>query len=225
MSEALTDPIAPETDSAEPSVEDPSPGNGTAVAEGSVGEAETKTVEAARFNGLMSAHQRILSELETERAARAELEARINSQEETPEVADEAILSRLDAMEERAVKAERKAALAEVLTKYPDAAPFADLIVGSNVEDIENVAAAVSERAQALKGPGTVPAPVVEGEGSTATDGGDAADVAEAPVIGGGHSAPSEPSTNEAVQAALENGSWSEYWKAKSGTVAQANLG
>lgn len=222
MSDALTDPEAPETVPAAPSVEATAPGDGTAVADGSAGTAEAKMVEAARFNGLMSAHQKLINELEAERSARAELEARINSQEENPEVADENVLAKLDALEERALRAERKDALRAALAKYPDAAPFADLIVGQDADDIENVAAAIAERAATLKGPAA--AAPVEGEQAPPTTATTAPEP-EAPVIGGGHQAPGEPSTNDAVKAALDAGDWDAYWKAKSGPSAQANLG
>lgn len=218
MSEALS-PEAPETDSVAPSVEATAPEDGTAVADGSAGEAETKMVEADRFNGLMSSHQRALADLAAERARVAELEARITSQEENPEVADEAILARLDQMEERAQRAEREAALSRALAQYPDAAPFADLIVAQDAADIESVAAAIAERAATLKAPAEVTEPVVDGEPVVTEP------VVEAPVIGGGHQAPGEPSTNEALSAALEAGDWNAYWKAKTGPAAQANLG
>lgn len=224
MSEALT-PEAPETDSIAPSVEVTAPEDGTAVADGSAGGAAAKTVDASRFNGLMSAHQRTLADLESERARNAALEARINSQEEIPEVADDAILARLDQMEERAQRAEREAALSRALAQYPDAAPFADLIVGSNAEDIENVAAAIAERAATLKGTGIAPAPVVEGGDPVITPTTEPPVQEDAPVIGGGHSAPGEPSAIEAVSAALSKGDWAAYWQAKSGPAAQANLG
>lgn len=216
---------APETDSAAPSVEVTAPEDGMAVLDGSAGTAPAKTVDANRFNGLMAAHQRTLAELDVARAERADLEARINSTEEIPEVADEAILDRLDKMEARAVRAERETALGRALAKYPDAAPFADLIVGSNPEDIENVAAAIAERAATLKGTGS-PAPVEEGQDATFTNDAPVVETPEAPVIGGGGVAsPVEPSTTEAVQAALDKNSWSDYWTAKSGPAAQANLG
>ena len=72
MSEALT-PEAPGTDSAAPAVAAPAPEDGMAAAEGSAGEGETKYVEAARFNGLMSAHQKALNELEAKNQQLAEL--------------------------------------------------------------------------------------------------------------------------------------------------------
>lgn len=225
MSDALT-PDAPETDPAVTSVEDSAPGDETAVAVGSAGEGDSEWKR--RFDGLMASSQR--READLQRRLEEALEARITSQGDTTEVADEAILAKLDALEERARKAERKAALADVLSRYPDAKPFADLIVGDNAEDIENVAAAIAQRAATLTGRTTEPDPAATGDEPAAAATGDEPAAAtepstEAPVIGGGNAAPAEPSTTDALRSALAEGSWDAYWKAKSGPAATANLG
>jgi hypothetical protein len=211
LSEALT-PEAPETDSAVTSVEDQAPEDGTAVADGSAGDGDEWK---RRFDGLMASSQRRESELRNQLEA---LESRITSQE-TPDVADEAVLAKLEALEERARKAERKANLKEVLDRYPAAKPLADLIVGDTLEDMENVAAAIAQRLPSL-------GQSQEPEEPEAPADGDAEPAApEAPVIGGGAAAPTEPSNHEAVTAALESGSWADYWAAKTGAAASANLG
>lgn len=215
MSDALT-PDAPETDPAAPSVEDPAPGDGTAVADGSAGDSgEWKR----RFDGLMASSQRREADL---RAQLEAAQARIESQE-TPEVADEAVLAKLEAIEERARKAERKVNLREVLDRHPEAKPLADLIVGDTLEDMESVAAAIAERLRPATAP--EPEPTAEGDEPPAATASTEPEAPEAPVIGGGNTAPVQPTTSDAVKAALAAGSWDDYWKAKAGPQAQANLG
>lgn len=214
MSEALSTE-APDTSTATSSVEELAPVVGTAVTDGSAGAAETRYVEADRFNGLMSAHQRALGELEAERRARAELEARYNNQE-TPVVADAEALDEVRQLREELRTERLEVAKAKALEKYPAAAPLADLILGGTAAEIESVAAAIAERLSAL-----VPAPTTD---TTVTDASTettapvvevTAPVVTAPVVAGGVTAPTTPSANEAVEAALASKDWNAYWAAK----------
>lgn len=217
---------APESTPAVPATAGPAPGDEEVVVDGSAGEAAAKTVDAARFNGLMSAHQKALDALAEERAARIALEAR--TQEEKSIVSDtdnnEVALLRQELADQR-MATSRAAALA----KYPDAAPFADLIVGGSASEIESVAKAISERVATVKA-GLVPAPEVEASTETvetAPVGTAAGTTAPAPVpmVTGGTTAPGEPtSRTEQLQAALQTGSWDGFWAAKTTPAEASNL-
>lgn len=216
MSEALT-PEAPELDSEVPAVADQAPEDSTAVESGSAG-ATADTVEASRFNGLMSAHQKALAELATERTQRAALEARLTQQEETPQVTDsnDALAAQVESLRNE-LQTERLAGVkARVLEQYPEAKPLADLIVGSTPEEIESVAAAIAERLQAIVAP---PAEVVTtDEGVTPPEPVITAPVVHAPVVVGGTAPPAIPGQEERVAAALQEKSWDKFWAAKSNT-------
>jgi hypothetical protein len=209
MSETLT-PETPGPDSAASPVGDSAPGDGTAVESGSVG-AETEMVEAKRFNGLMSAHQKALADLESERTMRTALEARLNQQEETAQVTEtnDATLSEIQQLRKDLQDERLKAARATALERYPDAKPFADLIVGDTPEDIENVAAAIATRFQAIVAPAATAATTTEVE-TPITETAPAA-----PVVGGGGTAPVEASNAEKVKEALEKKDWGAFWAAK----------
>ncbi len=218
MSDALS-PDAPATDAATPEVSVQAPVDGTAVTDGSAGSADV--VPKDRFNGLMSAHQRTLAELEAERQARAALEAQLNSKE-THTVADDELRDEVRTLQDE-LRAERlERAKEKALAKYPEAAPLADLIIGSTAVEVETVAKAIAERLKALNpAPTPTPDPTPEPVADATP-----APVADAPVIGGGGSAtPAEPTVDDAVRQALSKGDWSEYWSAKAGAKATANLG
>lgn len=216
MSEALT-PASPVTEPEVPAVAELTPGDGTAVEGGSAG-ATTETVEASRFNGLMSAHQKSLSELEAERTKVAALEARLTQQEELPNVTDSNELAVEVQNLRRELQTERLAAVkARVLEQYPEAKVLADLIVGDTPEQIESVAAAIAQRLQTL-----VPAPAAtptEAEAAAAAaEAATAAAVsaaAVAPVVVGGVTPPAQAGTEERVAAALAEKSWDKFWAAK----------
>ena len=223
MSDALT-PEAPEPQTEVPSVEDPAPVDGTAVASGSAGTADTKMVEAERFNGLMSTFQRTKSELETERQLRVALEARL-IQQEIPQVADsaeEVAALRAELQEERLERAKVAA-----LAKYPAATPLADLIMGTTAREIEDVTAAIATRLQALIPTATeaVAAAEVETTEQVTAPEGEAASAAVAPVVAGGGAAPAADENATAKrQEALANGDWNAFWEAGAGQIATANL-
>lgn len=216
MSDALT-PEAPELEAVTPAVAESAPVDGTAVASGSAGTATAKTVEAERFNGLMSSHQKVLTELAQERELRATLEARL-TQQETPQVADSAediAALRAELREERLDRAK-----AEALAKYPAAAPLADLIIGNTAKEIEDVTAAIATRLQAII-PAATETVVEETEEAPAAEA-----VAVAPVVAGGGSTPPAVDENATAkrQEALAKGDWNGFWEAGAGQVATANL-
>lgn len=227
MSEALT-PEAPVDEPAVPSVEDQAPGEAAAVASGSAGGEEL--VPASRFNGLMSKMQKLQSEWDARQAEyEAKLEALQAPREETPDVSDSAADEvRLLREELAAMRAE--SARSKVLEKYPEAAAFADLIVGDTVEDIEAVAKALAERVSALRTPaaGTESEPAPEAAPTTdpGTDGiiGTPDDKPAAPVVPGGQSYDDSMSAESRVADAIARNDFPAYLRAKS-EAAMSELG
>lgn len=213
MSEVLSNetPEAPPADLATATVP---PGGVEAVVEGSA-ETAPATVDAKRFNGLMSAHQTALDALKVERDARIALEARLQEENKpVPETdQNEVALLRRELAEQRA-----ESARAAALAKYPEAAPFADLIQGNTAAEVEGVAAAIAQRIKALNPTAPVDetevvVPVVEVPAPVVV-----------PVITGGAIAPGEPSRHEELQEALKKGDWNGFWAAKTTPSEAANL-
>lgn len=219
MSDGLT-PEAPETSEAVTTPPDVEAAEG-----GSAGAAGTNMVEAERFNGLMSAHQRALRSLEEERNARIALETQLQEEKNTvtDTASDEVALLRQELAAQRL-----ETAKANALARYPDAVPFADLIQGSNADEIEAVAAAIATRMAAVK-ENLVPTPEGEVTEDTEPEGEVApttAPVVAAPVVvAGGTTPPGEPtSRDELLQEAIANKDWGAFWAAKTGPADAHNL-
>lgn len=217
---AVTPPVAPEVTPVVPS------GSTTS----------TEVVPAERFNGLMSSFNRLQTESDARIAA---LEAEANSlrtAQETTDVTEptttpqtdpaiaalveqnERLLATLNAQNAEAAKA-------RVLAKYPDAAVFADMLVGDDEAALEAVAATITERlkpAAPASGETTPPAaPVTPAPAPTAP-------VVPAPaptVPAGGVVAPVDGDANsrivDIITRAAEGGrgggpdAWREYLAAK----------
>lgn len=214
MSEVLSSD-APAQESAVPSVEVTAPETTAAVASDSAGDGKTIPVE--RFNGLMSTYQRTQAELEVERTRRAQLEAQLASNQETPNVADnEELLQEIRDLRSRLAQRDLKDVRKEVLKDYPEAKPFADLIVGESEDDLRTVARTIAERMRTIQAQEVTSEvenndePVVE-----ATNSGDEVDDAEPPVIAGGASIDANHNPDERVAAAIKSGSLTAYLKAK----------
>jgi hypothetical protein len=216
----MSDTLIPETP--ETSLVAEAPGDAEAVAEESAGAAAANMVEAERFNGLMSAHQRALKALEDERNARIALETRYQQEETTDVTDDNAALA--EVRELRAELAEQRLATAkaEALARHPGALPFADLIQGGTAAEIEGVAAAIAERMAAVLGGTTTPIPDAEADAEADED----EEVAPVVVsVPGGATPPGAPiDQSEALKAALASGDWNAYWAAKSTPEATHNL-
>lgn len=213
MSEAL--PLdAPAQESAVTSVEVPAPETAAAVASDSAGDGKTIPVE--RFNGLMSTYQRAQAELEAERARRTQLEAQLASKQETPNVADnEELLQEVRDLKRALAQRDLKDVRREVLKDYPEAKPFADLIIGESEEDLRTVARTIAERMRTIRTQETSnevndDEPVVEPTNSAAD-----VDDSEPPVIAGGSSIDATHNPDERVADAIKSGSLTAYLKAK----------
>lgn len=199
MSDALT-PETPETDAA---VETPAADE--AVNDGSVD--STEVIPKERFNGLMSTYQSEKRAWEVERdAMRTELE-RLEDQAGGNENVDEAVLAQtVEAIvsqrlaDERAADASRKAAL----DKYPDAAVFADLIVGDSPEAFENMARVLSERVQSFK-PAVAGDETTEETTETNTTVVDADGRVRAPQTSGSNTVDDHGTVDEAMAEAIVN--------------------
>lgn len=216
MSESAPD-VALEPDTTGSPVGDSPLGDGTTVDEGSA-RAEAKMVEASRFNGLMSKHQTVLSELDQTKTRLAALEARLQEKPPMAERDDNDDVRAQLAELTRELQQERlETTKARLLEQYPDAKPFSDLFVGGNADDLEGVIAAVATRARDLRG--LTPEPAVD---AGVPEGGDPAvepgTSAAAPVIeGGGATAPRKDDTTKAerMATAVRDSDWNAYWAAK----------
>jgi hypothetical protein len=193
MSDALS-PNAPVEGAAAP--EAPAPE--VAVDGASAGAEEPKVVPAERFNGLQSRYQSDKAEWERRQAA---MEAELNSlrakEQEKPEpVSDDVaeLKGQVQQLTELLLSERAESARERVLDQYPDAKPFADLIVGNTVEEMEQVAKALHDRMQLIKGE-TAPTTEPTADGEPAPAG------SEAPAEGAGEPAPAAPEHGGAVPA------------------------
>lgn len=216
---------APVETPAVPSVEAPAPGVDDAVAEESVGSgAEPKTVPADRFNGLMRTFNQTQSELEATRKQLAELEARLNEQQSQTSKEPETTVSdttsleaRIEQLSEMLVEERRTNALKDALNEYPEAKPFADLIVADTPDDVREMARLIAERAKAVN-----PAPTGETTEDSAPEAEaqeppaqEQAPAEEPPVVGGGAAFSTEASTDDRVIEAIQRGSFADFVNAK----------
>jgi hypothetical protein len=224
MSETLTDPT-PGADAAAIA-----PADVTAADAGSVGAAPTPMVEAERFNGLMSAHQRALSELAAERERRIALETQ---QQETNTIMpdNDAVLDEVKTLRQELAEQRIATARAEAIARHPEAAPFADMITGKTAAEVEQVAATIAQRVSALGLTSTDPRPTTDPETTPDPTPAPAAvvptaqPVVTAPVFPGGTTAPSQPQSQaEQLHEALNSGSWDKFWAAKFTAEEQHNL-
>lgn len=225
MSESLPG-TAPLEGAAAASVEDPAPAPETAVAtESAPGEDNEKVVPAARFNGLMGKFNQTKNALDEANRRIAELEAAsVPAREETSNVSDTSALEQQVAalqqmlMQEQVDKA-RKAAIEE----YPEAAPFADLIIADTPEAVKDMARVLAERVKQAGGstpPAEESAPAATEQPTEPIQGLGAeqppAAPPAAPVVPGGTTAggTAGPTPDEAVQDALSRKDFSGFLQA-----------
>lgn len=239
MSNALTG-TAPADEPAAPSVEDTAPAVGSEVDDGSAGASDVKYVEASRFNGLMGRFNQ-----EKARADRlqAELEALRSQQqshdkENTEDVSSDELTSlrqQVQQLTEMLTMSQLESARERVLSKYPEARPFADLIIADNPQGLEEMAREISER---VKNAGFVPAKPTEeatddsgapaegdqGESTpTAPVGSTTPPATEAPVTGGGATFDAAATLQDRVADAIKAGNFQAYLAAKR-ELAEAQL-
>lgn len=239
MSETLPKD-APVNEPAAPSVEDPAPVHEGEVAEESVDSSEdVKTVPADRFNGLMGRFNRTQAELDAERERVAELEARLNERTESkveanPDVAEtdnSALEQRVHELSQMLISERMESARDRAIKEYPEAAPFADLIVADTPDEVREMTRLIAERARAAipaststeaggesQGESTdstgEASTTTQPEGSSETEGADAGST-EPPVVGGGAAYSGEASADDRVSQAIESGNFSDFLKAK----------
>lgn len=214
MSTSLTDP-ALGTEAAAPSVEDQAPAAATEVVEGSVnGE---NSVPVARFNGLMSSFNKVQNEktaLETQLSElRSELAKPAPTKEITPTMSDD-VLSEVQQLRQMLMEERLNGARRAALDEFPDAKPFADLIVADTAEDMRDLARVISERLQASKAPATSTEAPAAVEATTAVVA-ETEPVVEAPVTGGGSGYVQEAAVEDRVAESVRKRSFSDFLTAK----------
>lgn len=174
-----------------------------------VADSGSPEITKERFDGLMSAHQKALHELETERAARATLEASIPTTEGQSTVADEALYEKVNQLTAALEQERLESARRQALEDFPAAAPLGDLIIGSTPEQIRTMAQTIAERltaSAALEGEAIV---TTEGEALAAPVTGEAL----APVIpmSTGETFEGSAAAGDQVRAAIKSGDWDQY--------------
>jgi hypothetical protein len=176
-----------------------------------------KTVDAARFNGLMGKFNQTQSALDEARRRIAELEAATPAKEE-PAVSDtsavSALESKVNSLTELLLQERLESAKAQAIKDFPGASAFADLIIADSPEAVRDMAKVLHERVQGAK-----PA-VDDGEGE-APPAAPAAVEAPAPapvvpVVAGGVSIETPTADPEGdVVKAIKERSFSDFLRAK----------
>jgi len=124
------------------------------------GEGLGKHVPAERFNGLMSKFNKTQGELDAERQYRLQLEERLNQIEaanidinpKENTVTDVTNLqSQVEMLTNLLAKQQVESVRRDVLTEFPDIAPFVDLIEAPDPESFRSLASTLNERVQVLK--------------------------------------------------------------------------
>lgn len=222
MSEPLTE-ATPESFEAAPEV----PEIGEAVVDDS-GSGESKVVPAERFNGLMSKFNKTNEELANARQNQAELEARLqefealnydNNWPKETDMADvSALQSQVELLTQMLAQQQVTGVKNEVLSEYPDIAPFIDLIEASDADSFRNLASTLNERVQIIKSAGNA-AGSAGGEdfGAVVSNETPAAPpVVEAPVFGGGSGVvSSSEGTPNRIAEAIRNKDFGAFMRAK----------
>lgn len=207
-----------------PSIEDSAPTENAAVDVDSGPTSQDKSVPADRFNGLMGRFNRTQNELSAAQARIAELEARLvapPSQEpkESPVADTSQLEAQVSALSEMLMQERLENARKSVLEKYPEAAPFADLITADTPAGMEQVAQAIAERAKAagLGGTTTTTTEPPASADLVPPSGADleAPEAPPAPVVAGGTTFDSGAPTAEQVQDAIKRRDFAGFLAAK----------
>lgn len=211
MSDTLTD-AAPANDTAAPSVEDVAPG---VTSEVDAGSGSDRVVPVERFNGLMSSFNKLQSEKAVLERQLSELRSGLNTkpEEEKPVVPDnDDIRNELSQLRELLLEERMKNVRRSVLDEYPDAKPFADLIVADTEEDLRQMAKLISDRVKGVSPTPQVEVPVEP----TATETVEPEPVQpEAPVVGGGAAYDGESVVEDRVADAIRRRSFSDFLAAR----------
>ena len=217
MSQTLTED-APSTDVAADLTEEPAPAPGGEVTVGSAGGDDY--VEKSRFNGLMSTFNKTKDEYEGKlAAAQAEIESlrAAPERQETlvPDTGDIGTLQeKVDQLTQMLYSERLENIRSATLDKYPEARPFADMIVGSTPDEIEDVARTIADRLKGITGEVSP-----EEDGEVVTDAGGAPEVVippapAAPVIGGGTTSPDDGAVATRKVEALASGNMAAFLEA-----------
>lgn len=245
MSNVLTDPALTQ-ESEVPSVEG-SAGTPGEVEGGSTG----GVVDAARFNGLMGRFHQEQQRAQQHEARTKELEAELEAlrsqqapaQETTQPVSEtsgatiEALQAQVSQLTELLTTSTTESAKEKALAEFPEAKPFADLIVASNPAEMREMAQLISER---VKSAGFVLAPSTETETTTTTGeqpAGEATGEAatgtttettageattQVPVTGGGATFDAGASVQDRVTEAIKNKDFGAFLRAKTEAAEMA---
>lgn len=219
----MSDALTPDALGEEAAVATTTPAVPAAVESESAG--GVNTVPAERFNGLMSTYQREKSQWENDLASmKTELESLRDNKEnssvsETNDLQEQ--VSQLTDLVGRLVQTNVKSERDQVLDRYPEAKPFADLILGESAEEIEQVASAIAERVKLLNpvatpevAAGEEAAPTgVEAPAGDATPEAPAAPVA--PEVAGSAGVTGAVAVQTKKQAALDAGDFSGFLEAQ----------
>lgn len=191
----------------------------------------------ARFNGLMGRFNRTQNELAAERAAKAELEARLQApttpEENDSDVPDNDAIAQLQAQVAQLTglitENSQKEARAAILESHPEVKPLAGFITGA--DSIEEYTALVEQLSTAIKSAGGEQ-PVVVADATVAPEGTAPAetattspDVPTVPVTTGGTAFSGEAALEEKVTEAIQKGSFGDYFRAKTELAESSSVG
>lgn len=191
------------------------------------GEGLGKHVPAERFNGLMSKFNKTQGELDAERQYRLQLEDRLNQFEAanidiTPkentvaEVTD--LQTQVEALTQMLARQQVESVRRDVLTEFPDIAPFVDLIEAPDPESFRSLASTLNERVQVLKisdgATGVTPNDIIEAVDAAGVV--SSAPEVDIPIFGGGSGsmAPAEGSQDR-ISEAIKNRDFGAFMRAK----------
>jgi len=215
LSTSLTDPALGEVAEA-PSVEEQAPAASAEVVEGSV--TDENSVPVSRFNGLMSSFNKVQNEktlLESQLSElRSELAKPATPTKENPQTMSDDVLSEVQQLRTMLMEERLNAARREALDEFPDAKPFADLIVAESAADVRDLARLISERLQASRPDAATGTEANATEAPAAVEAQEAP-AAEAPVTGGGSSYVQEAAVEDRVAEAVKKRSFKDFLGAK----------
>ncbi|MGZ4518848.1 MAG: hypothetical protein ACXVGB_00320 [Mycobacteriaceae bacterium] len=214
--------LSPETPDAPAAAQAPAPA--TAAADGSVDspsvtpteKAPVKTVDADRFNGLMSTYQTEKTAWEAERESmRAELERLEKQAEPEPSSMSDDALTELRALRAELAAEKLATARAQAVAEFPGSAPLADLIVGETPDAIRSMAQELHERLTGLTTPAAdAPAPAATDSPTDAPAPAAAAAPPAAPTHGGAVPVSDVPDLGAVRAEAVAARDFGAWWNA-----------
>jgi hypothetical protein len=215
----MSDALTPEAQAEGEAVAEAAPESEVSAEGVSAGGEETKVVPAERFNGLQSRYQSDKAEWERRiAAAEAELEALRAEPKETEPVSDDVaeLKQTVESLAEMLMKERQESAVDKALKEFPDAAPFADMLVGHTPEEVREAARMVSERVALVKGPGSTETSETTTEESTtaATTGGEVTTTEAAPETGGAAVVAGTEAIADVKAEALKNKDFTAFFNA-----------